>query len=68
MSWTRITTSLKRQVQHKAQELALLEGRQHVPRPSAPAVTRVCRSLNFDFAAMEARVADHDTALRTLQQ
>ena len=58
--------SLKRQVQHNAQELALVKGRQQVPGPPAQ-LPDVSTSLNFDVAAVEARVAEHDTSLRALE-
>ena len=55
--------SLKRQIQHNAQELALVKGRQQVPGPPAQ-LPDVFTSLNFDVAAVEARVAEHDTSVR----
>ena len=58
--------SLKRQIQHNAQQLALVKGRQQVPGPPAQ-LPDVSTSLNFDVAAVEARVADHDSSLRALE-
>ena len=58
--------SLKRQVQHNAQELALVKGRQQVPGPPVQ-LPDVSTSLNFDVAAVEARVAEHNTSLRALE-
>ena len=58
--------SLKRQIQHNAQELALVKGRQQVPGPPAQ-LPDVSTSLNFDVAAVEARVAEHDTSVRALE-
>ena len=58
--------SLQRQVQHNAQELALVKGPQQVPGPRAPLLD-VSTSLNFDVAAVEARVAEHDTSFRVLE-
>ena len=58
--------SLKRQVQNNTQGVALVKGRQQVPGPPAQPPD-VSTSLNFDVAAVEARVAEHDTSLRALE-
>ena len=57
---------LKRQVQNNTQGFALVKGRQQVPGPPAQP-TDVSTSLNFDVAAVEGPVAEHDTSLRALE-
>ena len=44
----------------------LVKGRQQVPGPPAQ-LPDVSTSLNFDVAAVEARVAEHDTSLRAFE-
>ena len=60
--------SLKRQVQNNTQVGAGKgrKGRQQVPQPPTQP-SDVSTSLNFDVAAVEARVAEHDTSLRALE-
>ena len=58
--------SLKRQVQNNTQGLVLVKGRQQAPSPPTQPPD-VSTSLNFDMAAVEARVAEHDTSLRALK-
>ena len=58
--------SLKRQVQNNTQGLALVKGRQQVPGPPTQPPD-VSTSRILDVAAVEARVAEHDTSLRDLK-
>ena len=58
--------SLIRQVQNNTQGLALVKERQQVPGPPAQPPD-VSTSLNFDVAAVEAGVAEHDSSLRALE-
>ena len=57
---------LKRQVQTNTQGFTLVKGGQQVPGPPTQPPD-ISTSLNFNAAALEARVAEHDTSLRALE-